>query len=324
MPCLRTTWAAGFLLCVLTSAHAQSSNYPSKPIHFIVPAAPGGVTDIVARALGQQLTEIWHEQVVVENRSGANNQIAAEIVAKAPADGYTLFVSPEATFVINPYLYKTLHYDPHRDFTPISGLIEINQALIVRNGLGVNSVAEFLALAKQKPGTISFGGYGIGSTGHLNMEMLQHDTHVKFIGVQYKGATPALNEIMGGHLDAMFISTSSAIGPWKNGQMKILAIGSKQRIPAYSDIPTVAEAVPEFVARSWFGIVGPAGMPKDIVAKLNSAVANVFQNTEFQERFLKPNFFTPIPSSPEEFAAFISADSKKWQAVIKAANVTLD
>ena len=324
MTWLRTAWAAAALLCVLTSAHAQSSNYPSKPIHFIVPAAPGGVTDIVARALAQQLTEIWNEQVIVDNRPGANNQIAAQIVANSPADGNTLFVSPEATFVINPYLYKTLHYDPHRDFTPISGLVAINQALIVRNGLGVNSLAKFLALAKQKPDTISFGGYGIGSTGHLNMEMLQHDTHVKFIGVQYKGATPALNDVMGGHLDAMFISTSSAIGPWESGHVKLLAIGSKERISAYSDIPTVAETVPGFVARSWFGIVGPAGLPKDIVAKLNSAIAKIFQNAEFQERFLEPHLFTPIPSSPEEFAVFINADSKKWQAVIKAANVKLD
>ncbi len=321
---LRTTCAAAALFGVLASAHAESVNYPSKPIHFIVPAAPGGVTDIVARALGQQLTNLWNEQVVVENRAGANNQIAAEIVAKAPADGYTLFVSPEATFVINPYLYKTLHYDAHRDFTPISGLIAINHALIVRNNLGVNSFAEFLALAKQKPGTISFGGYGIGSTGHLNMEMLQHEAQVKFIGVQYKGATPALNEVMGGHLDAMFISTSSAIGPSKGGQVKLLAIGSKQRIPTYSDVPTIAENVPGFVARSWFGIVGPAGMPKDIVEKLNSAIATIFQNAEFQERFLKPNLFTPIPSSSEEFAAFINADSQKWKEVIAAANVKLD
>lgn len=320
----RTALAVAALLCTLASAPAQGANYPERPIHVIVPAAPGGVTDVVARAVGQQLTEMWKEQVVIENRAGANNQIAAEIVTKAAPDGYTLFVSPEATFVINPYLYKTLHYDAQRDFTPISGLIAINQALVVKNDLGVNSFAEFLALAKKKPGTISFGGYGIGSTGHLNMEMLQHDAQVKFIGVQYKGATPALNEVMGGHLDAMFISTSSALGPWKNGKLKLLAIGSKERIPGYSDIPTVAESIPGFVARSWFCIVGPAGLPKDIVAKLNSAIAKIFQNAEFQERILKPNLFTPITSSPEEFAAFIAADSQKWKEVIKAANVKLE
>ena len=324
MALLRTACTAAALLCTLVAAQAQTANYPDKPIHIIVPAAPGGVTDIVARAMGQRFTELWNAQVVVENRAGANNQIAAEIVAKAVPNGYTLFVSAEATFVINPYLYKTLHYDAHKDFTPISGLIAINQALVVRNDLGVNSVAEFLALAKQKPGTVSFGGYGIGSTGHLNMEMLQHDAHVKFIGVQYKGATPGLNEVMGGHLDAMFISTSSAIGPWKNGHLKIIAIGSKERIPAYADIPTVAETVPGFVARSWFCLVGPAGMPKDIVEKLNSAVVKIFENAEFQERFLKPNLFTPIASSTAEFAAFIEADSKKWQEVIEAANVKLD
>jgi tripartite-type tricarboxylate transporter receptor subunit TctC len=308
---------------MLGPAYAQSTDYPSKPIHLIVPAAPGGVTDLVARALAQRLTEAWNTQVVVENRAGANNQIAAEIVAKAPADGYTLLVTPEATFVINPYLYKSLRYDP-KDFTPISGLVAINHALIVRNGLGVNSVAELIALAKQKPNTISFGGYGLGSTGHLNMEMLQHEAKVKFIAVQYKGATPALTEVMGGHLDAMFISASSAIQPSKAGSVKLLAFGSKQRVPTYADVPTIAEAVPGFEARSWFCIVGPAGLPKEIVAKLNSTIAKIFQNAEFQERFLKPSLFTPITSPPEEFAAFIRSESKKWKAVIEAANVKLE
>ena len=324
MTLLRMVCAATAFFCMLATALAQDANYPNRPIHIIVPATPGGVTDILARALGQQLTGLWNAQIVVENRAGANNQIAAEIVAKSPPDGYTLFVSAEATFVINPYLYSTLHYNAQHDFTPISGLIAINQALIVKNDLGVNSVPEFLALAKKTPGTISFGGYGVGSTGHLNMEMLQYDAHVKFIGVQYKGATPALNEIMGSHLDAMFISTGSALGPWKNGQVKLLAIGSKERIPAYPDVPTVAETVPGFVARSWFGIFGPAGMPKEIVEKLNSAINTIFQNAEFQERFLKPNLFTPITSSTEEFAAFINEDSQKWKEVIRAANVKLE
>jgi tripartite-type tricarboxylate transporter receptor subunit TctC len=324
MALLPTARAVAALLCMVVSANAQSVNYPEKPIHIVVPAAPGGVTDILARAIGQRLTELWKEQIIVENRGGASNQIAAEVVAKAPPDGYTLLLSAEATFVINPYIYKTLRYDARRDFTPISGLIAINQALIVKNTLGVKTVAEFLALAKQKPGAITFGGYGIGSTGHLNMEMLQHDAKVQFTGVQYKGATPAMSDIMGGHLDAMFISTSSALGPAQNGQVKILAIGSQERVPEHADIPTVAETIPGFVARSWFGIVGPAGMPKDIVAKLNSAIVQIFQDSEFHERFLKPNLFTSITSSPKEFTAFINADAKKWKEVVEAANIKLD
>jgi tripartite-type tricarboxylate transporter receptor subunit TctC len=311
-------------LYTLSSANAQDITYPERPIHIVVPAAPGGVTDILARAIGQHLAALWKEPVVVDNRAGAGNQIAAEIVTNSAPDGYTLLLSAEATFVINPYLYKTLRYDPHRGFTPISGLVAINQALVVRKDLGVDTVAQFISLAKQKPGGISFGGYGVGSTGHLNMEMLQHDANVKFTGVQYKGATPALNDIMGGHLDAMFISTSSALGPAKDGRIKILAIGSKQRIPAYSDIPTIAETVPNFVARSWFCIVGPAGLSKEIVNKVNSAIAKIFQNREFEERFLKPNLFIPIISSPAEFAAFIDADSKKWQEVIETAKIKLD
>ena len=324
MALLRVAWAMALLLCKLASANAQDASYPERPIHIVVPATPGGVTDILARAIGQHLTELWKERIIVDNRAGAGNQIAAEIVANAAPDGYTLLVSAEATLVINPYIYKSLRYDARRDFTPISGLVAINQALIVRNDLGVNSVAEFLAMAKQKPESISFGGYGIGSTGHLNMEMLQHEAKVKFNGVQYKGATPALTDIMGRHLDAMFISASSALGPAKSGQVKILAIGSKERIPAYSDIQTVAETVPGFVARSWFCMVGPGGMPKGIVEKLNSAIVKIFQNPDFQEHFLKPNLFAPIVSSPAEFAAFIDADSKKWKEVIETANIKLD
>ena len=324
MALLRVACMAAVLFCALFSAKAQDGNYPERPIHIVVPASPGGVTDILARAIGQHLTELWKQPVVVDNRAGAGNQIAAEIVANAAPDGYTLLISAEATLVINPYLYKSLRYDPRHGFTPVSGLVAINQALVVKNGLGVDSVAEFLAKAKQKPEGISFGGYGVGSTGHLNMEMLQHDAKVKFTGVQYKGATPALTDIMGGHLDAMFISTSSALGPAKSGQLKILAIGSKERVPGYSDIPTVAETVPDFVARSWFFIVGPAGMPKEIVEKLNSAIAKIFQNANFQEQFLKPNLFVPIVTSPAEFEAFIDADSKKWKEVIETAHIKLD
>src|SRR3974377_103801 len=324
MALLRVACAMARLLGTRAPANTQDASYPERPIHIVVPATPGGVTDILARAIGQHLTELWKERVIVDNRAGAGNQIAAEIVANAAPDGYTLLVSAEATLVINPYLYKSLRYDARRDFTPISGLVAINQALIVRNDLGVNSVAEFLAMAKQKPESISFGGYGIGSTGHLNMEMLQHEVKDKINGVKYKGAPPALSEIMGRHLDAMFMSSNSAMGPAKSGQVKILAIGSKERIPAYSDIQTVAETVPGFVARSWFCMVGPGGMPKGVVEKLNAAIVKIFQNPDFQEPFLKPNLFAPIVSSPAEFAAFIDTDSKKWKEGIKPPTIKLN
>jgi tripartite-type tricarboxylate transporter receptor subunit TctC len=278
----------------------------------------------LARGIAQSLSKTWNTDIVVENRGGASNQLAVDVVLKAPPDGYTLMLTAEATLVINQWLYKDLHYDPFKDFTPITGLVEISHALIVSNGLGVNSVAELLALAKAKPNKVSFGNFGVGSTGHLNMETLQHMAGGRFIAVPYKGATPALNDILGNHLDAMFISASTAASFAQGGKLKLLGFGSKQRFADYPDVPTIAETVPGFVARSWFGLVGPAGMPQPIVQKLSTAIAKVFDDKDFQERLIKPNLYTPIVSSPEDFAKFIKTDAQKWKSVVETAKVKIE
>jgi tripartite-type tricarboxylate transporter receptor subunit TctC len=311
-------------LAAIGGASAQNADYPSKPIRIIVSAAPGGVSDLLARAVAQNLGQAWNIQVIVENRGGASNQLAADAVIKAAPDGYTLMVTAEATLVINPWLYKDLRYDPFKDLTPITGLVAISHALIVSNGVGVNSVAELLARAKAKPGSLSFGNFGTGSTGHLNMETLQAMTGARFIPVQYKGATPGLNDLLGNHLDAMFISAGTAVSFVKDGKLKLLGFGSKQRFADYPDVPAIAETVPGFEARSWFGLVGPADMPKPIVRKLSAAIGKVFDDKEFQDRIIKPNLYTPIVSSPEDFAAFIKTDAEKWKSVIETAKVKID
>src|SRR5215831_9348286 len=213
----------------LRGAHGEP--YPSKPITLVVPAAPGGVTDIVARTVGQKLAEACGQQIIVENKPGATNQIAAEYVAGAAPDGYTLLVSPEATFVINPSLFEKLRYDAERDFVPVCGLVSIQQALIVNPSLPVQSVKDFIALAKRKPGEINYGTFGAGSTGHLNMELLESMAGIKLTAVHYKGATPALTDVMAGHIEAMFISLGSAVEPAKAGKIKLLATGGAQRVP---------------------------------------------------------------------------------------------
>jgi tripartite-type tricarboxylate transporter receptor subunit TctC len=308
----------------LAASGARAQTYPNKPITILVPAAPGGVTDIVARALGQKLTEAWGQQVVIENKSGANNQIAAEAAAKAAPDGYTLLLTAEATFVINPSLYKKLRYDPEKDFTPVTGLVSINHALIAAPSLAAKDTKDVIALAKAKPGELTYGTFGIGSTGHLNMALLEKMTGTKLVGVQYKGATPALTDVMAGHIAMMFISTSSAVEPAKAGKVKILGIGSPKRIASLPDVPAIAESVPGFEARSWFGLFAPAGLPKDVLAKLNGEIKKIYADPAFQEKFLAPYLYEPMVTSPEEFAAFIKSDAAKWQDVIKAANVVVE
>jgi tripartite-type tricarboxylate transporter receptor subunit TctC len=313
-----------FATLVLGAAAGQAQNYPTKPITIIVPAAPGGVTDMLARRLGPKLTEAWGQQVIVENRPGANNQIAAEYVAKAAPDGHTILLGPEVTFVVNPFLYSKLPYDPEKDFAPIIGLIRINHALIVNPSLPVQSVKDLLDLAGKKPGELNYGTFGVGSTGHLNMEMLQALAGVKFTPVHYKGATPALTDVIAGHIPLMFISVGSALQPAQAGHVRMLAIGGARRMPGLPDVPAVAETVPGVEAVSWFGLFAPGRTPPATIAKINAEVRRIFDDRDFREKFLAPQFFEPITGSPEELAAYLKSDTEKWRYVLRAANVKLD
>src|SRR6266516_4088014 len=268
---MRTWLAAAVMTCLLpAAAAAQEANYPTKPVTIIVPAAPGGVTDALGRTLAQHFTEAWGQQVIVENKPGANNQIAAEYVTKAAPDGYTLFIGPEVTFVVNPSLYAKLPYDPVKGFTPISGLVTINHALIVNPALPVN-VKELIALAKEKPSELNYGTFGIGSSGHLNMELFQALSGAKFQAVHYKGATPALTDVVAGHIQMMFISVGSAAPQWKAGKVNLLAVGAARRMALLPEVPTVAESgLSGYEALSWFGLFGPPGMPAAPVGKIDA------------------------------------------------------
>jgi tripartite-type tricarboxylate transporter receptor subunit TctC len=313
-----------FAAVVLGAAAGQAQNYPSKPITIIVPATPGGVTDMLARRLGPKLTDAWGQQVIVENRPGANNQLAAEYVAKAAPDGHTILLGPEVTFVVNPFLYGRLPYDPEKDFAPIVGLIRINHALVVNPSLPVQNVQDLLELARKKPGELNYGTFGVGSTGHLNMEMLQTLAGVKFTPVHYKGATPALTDVIAGHIPLMFISVGSAVPPAQAGHVKMLAIGGARRMAGLPDVPTVAETVPGVEAVSWFALFAPSRTPPAVIAKINDEVRRIFDDRDFREKFLAPQFFEPIAGSPEELAAYLKSDTEKWRYVLRTANVKLD
>ena len=324
---IRTTryLCAAAALLLLAAVGASAQTYPSRPITIVVPAAPGGVTDMLGRILARRISERWGQQGVVENKPGANNQIAAELVAKSAPDGYTLFVGPETTFVVNPSIYSKLLYDPVKDFTPITGLITINQALLVHPDLPVHSVKDLLELAKAKPGALNYGTFGIGSSGHLNMELFQSEANIRLTPVHYKGATPALTDVMAGHIQLMFISVGSALPQWKAGKVRMLAVGARKRLAALPDVPTVAEAgLPGFEAVSWFGLYGPAGMPADIVAKINAEVRSLFADPEVRKTFLAPQFFEPLVDTPAELAGFLDAEAKKWGKVIRDAKIKVE
>jgi len=308
------------------AASAESvPSYPAKPIRLVVPFAPGGITDILARALGQRLAEAWGQQVVVENRPGANSQVGAEVVARAAPDGYTLMVSADTTFVMNPHLFGKVTYDALADFVPVSGLGISPQALVVHPGVPAVNVSGLVGLARTKPGELNYGTFGIGSSGHLNIELLQTMTGTKFTAVHYKGAAPALTDVIGGHIQMMIVSIGLVTQPWQAGQLKVLGFGSTARIAQFPDVPTIAESgLAGYEAASWYGLVAPAGTPREIVDKLSAETQHIFGEAAFREKFLAPNMIFSIAGSPEQFAARIRTDYVKWGKVIKDANVKVE
>jgi tripartite-type tricarboxylate transporter receptor subunit TctC len=316
------------LLCVgsaMAVPHAQAQTYPSKVITIVVPAPPGGVTDILGRMLAQRFASVWGQQTIVENRAGANNIIAAEYVAKAPPDGHTLLIGPEVTFVANPSLYSRLPYDI-KDFAPVVGLVLINHGLITHPSVPVHSVSELIAYARQHPGELNYGTYGVGSTAHLNMELFARETGTKLVPVHYKGAAPAMTDVIAGHIQLMFVSAGSALPPATAGQVRFLAVGAEKRMRLLPDVPTVAEAGLEaglagYRAVSWFGLFAPAGTPRPVVDKINGEVRAFFADPTVVKNFLDQQLFEPIAGTPEELSAYLAAETQKWSRVIRDAGI---
>ncbi|HEV2624621.1 MAG TPA: tripartite tricarboxylate transporter substrate binding protein [Xanthobacteraceae bacterium] len=314
------------IAAVLTgvSASAHADNYPAKTITIIAPASPGGVTDMLARLLARRFIADWAAQAIVENKPGANNQVAAEYVARQPGDGYTLFIGPETTFIVNPALYAHLAYDPAKDFTPIAGLVSIDHALVLNPAVPANSVKDLIALGKAKPGQLNYGTYGVGSSGHLNMEMFKAATGLNFVAVHYKGATPALEDVMAGHIQLMFISTGSAMPQAKAGTVRIIGLGAQKRMALLPDVPAIAETVPGFTAVSWFGLFAPARLPPDVVAKINAEVRAIFADPNVRRDFLDAQYFESIVGSPDELTERIRSEEPKWRKLIRDAHITVE
>ena len=287
---------------------------------------PGGVTDVVGRALAQALTKDWGQQVIVENKGGAAHIIGAEAVAKAAPDGYTLLVGESGTFTVNPTLLPKdkVPYDADKDFTPITGLVRIYQSILAAKSLPVSNIAELIALAKQKPGQITYGTAGVGSALHMNMALFDSMAGVKMVPVHYRGATPALNDLIGDHINTMVVSVASGLPAYRAGQIKMLGVGAPKRMPLVPEVPTVSESgLPGYEATAWFGLFGPAGMPQDIVVKIDREVIKVFSDPAFRARFLDPQMFESMAGPPDEFAAYIKAERAKWAKVIHADDIKI-
>jgi tripartite-type tricarboxylate transporter receptor subunit TctC len=300
-----------------TASVAVAQEYPTRAIRMVVSFAPGGGTDTNARIVSQKLSEQLGVQLIVDNRPGAGSMLGTEIVAKAPPDGYALLTaSPE--FAVNPSLQPKIPYDALRDFAPISQTVSSQYVLSTHPSIPVNTVKEFIALAKARPGDLNYGSSGIGSANHLAAELLQTMTGTKLVHIPFKGAGPATIALLSGEIGFMFSSTTAAVGQIRAGKLRAIAVTGPQRFSEMPNVPTVSESgIPGFVITGWFGVLAPAGTPREIISKLGVEIAKVVQHPMVRERFASIGTI-PVGSSPDEFAAFLRAEIEKWGRVVKA------
>lgn len=297
-----------------------AQDYPNRPVRLIT-GSPGSTSDISARFVAQKLSELWHQQVVVDNRPGAGGIIGAEIAAQANPDGYTLFVGQIGTHASPQFLFKKLAYDPVKDFTPISLMTDSGIALVVNASVPVNNLREFVAYAKARPGGVNYGSAGGGTSSQLSGELFNQITGAKLVHIPYKGAGFALSALVAGEVQAAFLSTTTASVQVKAGKLKALAVLSKQRFAAAPEIPTAAEqGFPGIDASVWFGLFAPAKTPKAIIAKVNRDVVSILRTPE-AKRVLAARGAEAVPTTPEEFAAFLQREIAKWGKVIKEAHI---
>ncbi len=322
---VRIVSAALAAICVAaaTWVHAQSpaARFPDKPVRIVVGYSPGGLPDTVARVIAQRLGEKWGQQVIVDNKPGANTVVAADFVIKSPADGYTLLVTDGSTVAINPYIYAKLSYDPFSDLTPISLAARAPLFLAAHPSVPAATIQEFVALAKSKPGAMSYGSSGIGSTHHLSMESFKASTGIDLVHVPYKGTGQSVPALIGGQVAVLFSAYPSLAGYVKQGQVKLLAVNSEKRSGLAPDVPTIAETVvPGFDFAPTIGVFGPPGMSPELVARISADVAEVVKNPATVEHFAKIGIES-VGGSAAEYAALLRADYERYGRAVKAAGL---
>lgn len=311
------------LFLPLAAAHAQE-NWPAKPVRIVVPYPPGGASDITARMLAQKLTETWNQQVVVDNRPGANGIVALEHVAKQPPDGYTLLFANLGPNAINPAVYAKLPYDPVKDFTPITLTTVVPQVLVASPGFEAKTLKQMLDYARANPGKVNYGTGGNGSANHLGVELMAGLAGVQLTAVAYKGDAPAMTDTVAGVVQLSMPTVPAALPQIKAGKLVPLAVGSKSRVAALPDVPTIAEAgVPGYESVSWGGLMGPGGMAPALVARINADVVKALKSPDLADK-LSGTGAIIVAEGPQEFAQFLAAEMRKWDGVAKKANIRVE
>jgi len=314
--------AVALLLALSPQANAQA--YPSKPIRFVVPYPAGGPLDTIARLLAAKVGESVKQPVVVDNKPGAGGNIGADIVAKSPPDGYTIVMGALATHAINPTLYKAIPYDPVKDFTPITQVASTPNILVVNPSVPATNVREFIAYAKANPGKLAFGSGSIGSGGHLAGELFKTMAGVDMVHVPYKGAAPAMQDLVGGQIQVMFDNLASALTQVRAGKVRALAVTTAKRTSLAPEFPTIAESgLPGFDIETWFGILAPAGIPREVLDRLHAEFTRALAAPDIREKMLNLGA-EPVGNRPEEFAAYIHSEAEKYARVIKASGAKVD
>ncbi len=318
--------AALLLAFALTAPPAKAQSFPDHTVTIVVSSSAGALTDVLTRAIAQRLSQKWGHPVVVENRGGAGHTIAATTVMKADPDGHTLLASETGFSTIQPFLHSKgkLPYDPERDFVPVAGYATIPVALLVHPSLPAKSIPELVALAKQKPGSLNYGTAGVGTALHTGAMLLESLAHIQLTAVHYRGAAPALNDLLAGHINIVIMGPSVALTSVRAGKLRMLGFGSQTRVTEFPDVPTIAESVPGYDAGVTFGLYALSATPRAVIKKINADVRQIIGEPDFHEKFLKPMVVQPVPGSPEEFAEYLKKDAAKWAKVIKAANLKID
>lgn len=319
---MKALWLPAILLCAVTAATAQT--YPAKPIRFIVPFAPGGSTDLVARVLAQRLPEALGQAVVVDNRGGAGGVIGAELAARAPADGYTIVLGSPGPLTINPNLLAKMPYDTLRDFSPISLATISPFILVLHPSVPARSVRELIALARAKPGQLNYGSAGNGSVDHFSAEQFKSLTGINLVHIPYKGAGPAVTDLVGGHLDLMFENLPTVLPHVRSGKLRALAVGTKKRSALVPEYPTISEAgVPGYESSTAFGVLAPAKTPAAVIDRLNREIVKILNSPDVKER-LSAQGLEAVGGTPQQYAAHLREELAKYGRIVKAAGIRLD
>ena len=318
MQTMRNAWRAVLVAIALVAASQSfAQGYPSRPVRVVVPFPPGGAVDFFARVVANPLTETLGQPVVIENKAGASGMIGAELVAKAPPDGYALLLGNIASLAINVGIYPKMPYDPAKDFTPIVRTVDVNYVMVVHPSVPAGTVAELIAYVKANPGKVAYGSAGSGSLPHLATELMKALTSTDMVHVPYKGGGPMVTDLLGGSIQVVIGDQANLMPHVKAGKLRALAVGSPKRSPNFPEIPTFAEAgLVGFEATAWQGLVGPAGLPPEVVRRLNEAFNKVMAMPDVRER-LQGGGLDPVGGTPEEFGRFIRSEIAKWSKIAK-------